>query len=369
MSNRVVIISNNIASTNRFRLPLIKWLLVRDAEIHIVLFDRGDLGPIGSLPVHFHYLDVSNRTVSPFQIRKAVASLAENIREIRPDLVLTYQIMPNVIGPLALKKSKVNCPVISTVEGRGNPFIDRGLKATIVRKAACFLLKKSFRFCTSVYFLNEDDATLFSKTYHLVEPGKIRFIDGVGLDLDKFFPKKFENSKQVVMVARLFRNKGVLDFLKCAELVKKAIPESKFVLVGPEGDIKQSDLMQYIDSGTVYWAREQEDVRPFYWDSDLCCLPSYGEGFGLTLAEANACGRGCLAYDVPGCRKAIRNGVNGFLVEAKNIQALAEKVIELLNNNDMLQQLGENGAHEAKKRWSFEIAEQDFLNQISSMIK
>ena len=369
MSKRVLIISNNIASTNRFRLPLIKWLLSRDVEVHVLLFDRGDLGPVGNIQVIFHHLDFSNRALSPFKIRKAIAHLSEVIEKISPNLVLTYQIMPNVIGPLAVEKSGTNCPIISTVEGRGNPFIDRGLKATLVRKAACFLLKQSFKISNYVYFLNNDDATLFSKEFHLVADEKIRFIDGVGLDLDKFYPKGLVFNKQVVMVARLLKNKGVFDFVKCAEIVKKAVPESEFVLVGPEGDVKEADLKPYIDSGVIRWAGEQEDVRPYYWDSDLCCLPSYGEGFGLTLAEANACGRGCLAYDVPGCRKAIRNGINGFLVEEKNIQALADKIIELLGNKDTLRQLGDNGILEAKKRWSFENAEKDFLNQISGMLK
>jgi glycosyltransferase involved in cell wall biosynthesis len=86
----------------------------------------------------------------------------------------------------------------------------------------------------------------------------------------------------------------------------------------------------------------------------IVCLPSFREGLPKALLEAAACGRPIVATDVPGCREVVRDGINGFLVPARNNSALAEALRKLIDSKALRSLMGARGHEIARNEFSEE---------------
>jgi glycosyltransferase involved in cell wall biosynthesis len=95
----------------------------------------------------------------------------------------------------------------------------------------------------------------------------------------------------------------------------------------------------------------------------LIVHPSILEGFGLVVIEANARGTPAVAYDVPGLRTSIRNGVTGLLVENGNVSALADAVVSLIKDTELRNRLAES-ALTYSKQFSWDSAAKVFSEVI-----
>ena len=105
-------------------------------------------------------------------------------------------------------------------------------------------------------------------------------------------------------------------------------------LVGPydtnPSAIKPEALQPYIDDGSIQYVGEQKNVYPYLRDCTAYVLPSYHEGTPKTVLEAMACGRPTITTDAPGCRETVTDGLNGYLVPVKDVDAIVaamEKII------------------------------------------
>ncbi len=87
----------------------------------------------------------------------------------------------------------------------------------------------------------------------------------------------------------------------------------------------------------------QEDVAPFYSAFDAFVLPSANEGTPVTAIEALAAGRPVVATRVGGVPDVVRDGEDGFLVEAGDVEGLAERLAALAADPGLRQQMGEAG--------------------------
>ena len=139
------------------------------------------------------------------------------IREICPDIVVTFMLKPNTFGVLAAKKAGVKS-IYSMVEGAGDVFINGGLKWKAIRAVVCGLYRRAFRHSRKVFFLNNDDKAEFIQK-RLVTSEQCEVIHGIGVDLDKFAYRPMKNRQTFLMVARMLRTKGVFEYCECAKSV------------------------------------------------------------------------------------------------------------------------------------------------------
>ena len=362
---KVLILSNTLRATMSFRIPLLKWLLGQQCNVYVVLFDDDNKDELMTIVSNVYEVNIKNSSLSPRKMLIASKQLKKIMSQINPDLILTFMVMANILGPLSAPK---NVPIISMVEGRGRVFQQEGTKWKLIRFIVSKLLRHSLRRCESVYFLNSDDRDLFIKLAIVVK-NKTKLMNGIGVDLKKFSFTPISNFNRVVMVSRLYKTKGVFDFCEMASAVKKQRPDIEFLLVGPKGDISEKDLKPYLDSGAIRWTGPKKDIENVYKESTFSVLTSYGEGFPMTIMESCASGRPCIAYDVPGCRDAILNGVNGFLIKPKDVLGLVDRVLQLLSNKEQLMNLSVNSSKYAENHWSFQDAQKEYLDQISEIIK
>jgi glycosyltransferase involved in cell wall biosynthesis len=151
-----------------------------------------------------------------------------------------------------------------------------------------------------------------------------------------------------MFAARLLRDKGIREFVEAAQILKAGDIAARFVVVGDCDDanptaIGSEQLAAWQNEGAIEWWGRRSDMPKVLASSHVVCLPSYREGLPKVLLEAAASGRPIVTTDVPGCRDVVRDGVNGFLVPARDSVALAAAIGRLIADPEMRVRMGREG--------------------------
>jgi glycosyltransferase involved in cell wall biosynthesis len=135
-------------------------------------------------------------------------------------------------------------------------------------------------------------------------------------------------------VGRLSTQKSPSDFVRVAEIIHRSKPDAHFVWVGDgplEQDVRKLSTSLQLDSA-IHWLGQRSDIQQLLHLFDCLILTSRWEGFPLVVLEAMAAGVPMVATDILGTRELIQHGVNGWLAPARDTEALAGWVLELLTN-------------------------------------
>ena len=92
-------------------------------------------------------------------------------------------------------------------------------------------------------------------------------------------------------------------------------------------------------------------MRPAISDCSVYVLPSYREGTPRTVLEAMAMGRAVITTDAPGCRETVVDGDNGFLVPVKDVNALADAMIKVIESPGLAASMGERSRQIAESKY------------------
>jgi glycosyltransferase involved in cell wall biosynthesis len=353
---KILLICSKSTIVVTFRKKLIEKLQALGHHVCVLTFDNENEELIKSRGIEFHYFNDANRSLNPFKLFTLKSRYAKAIKEIAPDMVFTFMLKPNIYGVQGAIKAGIT-NVYSMVEGAGDVFIYNSLKWKLIRKFVCHGYKKAFKNSKKVFFLNSDDKKDFVKR-GLVKDEQCELIHGIGIDLEHFEYQPIENKQTFLMIARLLHTKGIFEYCEAAKIVKEKYPNAIFNLLGPEGPIKAEDLKSYTESGIINYLGATTDVRPFIKDCGIYVLPSYREGFSVSIMEAQAVGRAVITGDTNGTRDAVDDGYNGFLVPIKNSKALAEKMIYFLENPDKIEEMGANA-----RKYAEEMFDQEVINE------
>ncbi len=359
---KIMLICAMSISVKSFRIPLIKTLQKEGYRVGVVVFDDDNKELIQSLGVDYFCVGGDNRTTNPLKFLKTKKAYSKIIKEYQPDAVLTFMVKPNTLGVPAAKKAGVK-KVVSFVEGLGDVFILNSLKMRLVRKIVCWLYKKAFKKVDRAIFLNNDDKQEFLRR-KLIKEDKCETIHGIGVDLERFTYSDVKNSNVFLMIARMLKTKGIMEYCEAARLVKQKYPEAQFNYLGGEGTVSVEDVKEYIDKGELNYLGEVQDVRPYIEDCGVFVLPSYREGLPVSVMEAEAVGRAILASDCEGCRETVVDGYNGFLIERSNSQALADKMCWFIENPEKVKEMGLNARKFAQENFDEKIINTQILEII-----
>lgn len=297
--------------------------------------------------------DMNRRGLNPLALMREAMVLAGIFRREHPDLVHLVALRPVVVGGLAARMAGIP-RIVSAVTGMGFLFTDVGRMPWVRRALQRTLPWLLSRGLTIVQ--NDDDARQL--TAFGLSSEHLRLIPGAGVDTGRFAPRETSGGAPVVMMAsRLLRDKGIGEFVDAARALRDRGP--RFVLVGaidPENPASISDLelQRWMAEGVVEWWGHSADMAATLMRADIVCLPSYREGLPKILLEAMACGKACIATDVPGCRDAVRDKDNGLLVPARDSAALVSAIGRLLDHPDQRQRMGVRGRARAVEEFSQE---------------
>jgi glycosyltransferase involved in cell wall biosynthesis len=310
-----------------------------------------------------------SRNVDPIMDVYAVWQLVRIFREERPSVVHTFDTKPAVWGRLAAKVAGVPV-VIGTLPGLGSLYVTPNWRGRLARLVYQPLQTAACRWADLTVFQNDDDAREFERR-RVVPRARATVISGSGVPTDVYAPSDagaasrlraelgFEASVVVVMLSRVLRSKGVLDFAAASRAVRLADPSVRFVLVGEEDadSLDQASAAELDDvRDSVLWLGRRKDVKDILGLADVFVFPSYyREGVPRVLLEAASMGLPLVAADVPGSREVVVDGVNGFLVAPRDPDAIADAVLRLALAPELRRHFGNRSRQLAVSRFDLAV--------------
>lgn len=347
---KILLISPTSNQIVTFRKSLIEKFQSEGFDVYTIAFDEENRALIESRGITHFCVSGANRSTNPFETFGLKKQYEKIIKQVKPDIVFTFMLKPNIFGVRAANKAGVK-KIFSMVEGAGDVFINNTLKWKIIRTIVCKMYRKSFKSSDKVFFLNNDDKAEFISR-KLVKEQQCEVIPGIGIDLEHFAFKPIKNRRTFLMIARMLKTKGVIEYCKAARIVRQKYPDAVFNYLGAEGNIKLLDIQEYIDDGSINYLGTTKDVRPYLEDILLLLLlSSYREGMPMSILEAEAVGRGIIASNSVGCKDTVIDGYNGFLIERGDYKTMAEKVIWCIEHAQEAEQFGLNSRKLAEERF------------------
>jgi glycosyltransferase involved in cell wall biosynthesis len=329
---RIVISANAAWNIVNFRSGLIRALQARGHEIIAIAPPDEHAARVRALDVDFHPIAMNKQGLSPAADLALLLRYRRLLAQVGADTFLGYTAKPNIYGSLAAQS--LGMQVINNVSGLGTAFIRGGWLLRLVAGLYRVALRRS----STIFFQNADDRNLFVSE-GLARPEQARVLPGSGVDLVQFAPQSRailpEQPFRFILVGRLIRDKGVMEYVSAARRLRPRWPDVRFQLLGAvdaenRTAISSEMVEDWVREGVVDYLGEAEDVRPFLASADCVVLPSYREGLPRTLLEAAAMGRPIIATDVPGCREVARNDVNAFLCFPRDASSLAGAMERML---------------------------------------
>lgn len=323
---RVLILANFDVGLYKFRKELIGELLARGCEVYLSLPDGEFIQPLVAMGCKFLNTPVDRRGINPGTDLKLFRRYQKLLRQVRPDLVITYTIKPNIYGGIACRLAKV--PYAVNITGLGTAFQTEGLfKRLIVR-----LYKTACKRAKVVFFENEENQRVFVE-HRIVPREQTCKLNGAGVNLQEYplceYPPE-DGELRFLFVGRVMKEKGVDELFEAARRIRREHPSVSFDVVGPFEDDYKEKIDRLVGEGVIRYHGFQSDVRPFYQRCHCFVLPSYHEGMANTLLEAGATGRPLITSDIPGCREAVVNGESGILVKAGSVDSLTDALRDFI---------------------------------------
>jgi len=382
---RILYIGNHAGIFLSHRLPVFKKMIESGYEVHVAVPSKTDLlsqniheNSVKAIKKNgFQYYDIQIHRSSTM-VKKEILSFIQIIKlykMIKPDLVYHATQKPVLYGSFISKMVKVPC-VINSLTGLGFVFTDKGIKASLLKIVIKFLYRYTLDQQNSMnIFHNNDDRNYFLKK-RIVNKENSLVIKGSGVNLDEFAfkPEPDEQNPIIIFPSRLLRDKGVLEFVNAAKIIKLNNIKARFVLVGDIDPINptsvtKKDVKLWEKNGLIEWWGWRRDMPSVYQQASIVCLPSYREGMSKSLIEGLASGRPIVTTNVPGCREIIANPVNGILVDKKDSKKLGDGLTILIKDRKLRQIMGKNSRKLAVKEFSLEKVVDDTMKLCNKLLE
>lgn len=354
----VAIIGNQGFSMLNFRGALIEDLVAQGHTVYALApsinqDEAAALLQLGAEPVEIR---LARTGTNPLTDLSTLLHLRRVLKRLRPDFTLGYAAKPAIYGTLAAWLARVP-KRFAMIEGLGYVFIPQERESfakKTLRRIVTSLFRLALSLTNKVFFLNSDDVADFS-ALGLLRYGQAVNIGGIGVDLERWRPAPpVLDPVTFLFVGRLLRDKGILDFVSAARLIKEAHPSVRFLLVGGVDEnpqsISRAIAESWVEEGLVEWMGHTQ-VAPWLEQASVFVLPSYREGVPRSTQEAMAMGRPVITTDAPGCRETVVNGINGYLVPPRDPSALAAAMQAFITEPERIVSMGHESRRMAEARF------------------
>jgi glycosyltransferase involved in cell wall biosynthesis len=241
----------------------------------------------------------------------------------------------------------------------------------------------------SMYFspFLESQLLKLSNIVTAVSPSVASELNGYGMDSSKvavmwngvdektFFPirNKEKMEKYVLYTGVLRARKGLFDLIKCAIIVKKTIPDIKFVICGT-GPLLQKLKEQVrrvgLEEQVIFLGRvDRKKLIQIYQNATIYVLPSIYEGLPTVLLEAMACGLPIVATNIGGNRDIISSNVNGLLVPPSSPKEMAQMITLLWADESLRKRLGGSATETILKKYTWDMITDDFVHVYECLLQ
>lgn len=340
--------------------PLNEFLIEKDYDVHTIASLDDYNEDLVKMNLTSHTVDI-DRKISPLKNIKSIINIVKILRNVKPKILHVHTPVASVLGRLAGKIAGVPT-IIYTAHG----FYFHENMSKIKFKFYYLIEKFMARFFTDYIFIQSSEDYQYALTHNFKKENKLVHISN-GIDLDEKFNYslmkninlrgKLGFAKEdfiVTFVGRLVEEKGILDLIEASQLLNKKIT----VIFMGELPSKERDnsiskiITEYSEKENIKFLGSIDNINEYLYVSDVFCLPSYREGMPRSIIEAMAMKNAVVATNIRGSREEIIDQENGYLINIKAPQEIAEKINFLFKNPDILESMKENAYDRAHKLYN-----------------
>ncbi|SFM25945.1 galacturonosyltransferase [Gracilibacillus orientalis] len=364
--NKILILANHFITIYAFRKELVKELIEKGNEVYLALPESDENEFFQNMGCKIIETPIERRGTNPLSDIKLLFKYLKVIRSIKPDIVLTYTIKPNIYGGIATRFCQTKA--IHTVTGLGSIYIQEMWQ----KKIAIFLNRIAFKSASKIVFLNEENKNFYNQIGIISTNQNTMLVPGSGVNLENFKYEQQPNDTNITFtfVGRVLRDKGIEEYLTAAKELALIYGNIKFEVVGFVDEEKYIDILKrYDNEGLINYLGKREDILDIMKKSSCIVLPSYGEGRGTVLQEGASVGRPLITCDTYGCKDNVENGYNGYLckvADAESLKNAMDKFINLPLEEKTL--MGKRSRKKAEKEFDRKIVIKAYIMAINKII-
>lgn len=364
---KVLILANKSTGLYKFRGELLETLIAKGHEVFISVPNGDFIDDMQQMGCHFIETEISRHGTNPLTDLALAKKYCSIIKSVKPDIVFTYTIKPNVYGGIACQLCKV--PYVANVTGLGTAVENGG----ILQKITLALYRTGLRKARRVFFQNQANQDFMLR--HKVVRGAYSLLPGSGVNLERFAPLPYPDETDgihFVFISRIMREKGIDQYLDAALSFRTRTglsPRPVFHICGfCEAEYK-GKLDEYIKNGTVIYHGMVRDVREIHKISHCTIHPSfYPEGISNVLLESCACARPIITTDRDGCHEVVDDGMNGFVVKQRDSEDLIKKIEKFLAlSYEQKMQMGLAGRTKVECEFDRKIVVDAYLKEMENL--
>ena len=360
---KVLILANNSGGLYKFRKELLEALLAKKHEVFISLPNGDFIEEMQQMGCHFIETEISRHGTNPLTDLALAKKYCSIIKYVKPDIVFTYTIKPNVYGGIACQLCKV--PYVANVTGLGTAVENGG----ILQKITLALYKTGLRKAKQVFFQNQENQDFMLK--HKVVKGAYSLLPGSGVNLEQFAPLPYPDENDgihFVFISRIMREKGIDQYLDAASHYQDN-PKVIFHVCGFCEKEYQGKLEELANKRVVICHGMVHNVREIFAKTHCTIHPSfYPEGISNVLLESCASARPIITTDRSGCREVVEDCVNGFIVMQRDSGDLIQKIEKFLTlKHEQKMQMGFAGRAMVEQKFNRKIVVDAYLKDLENV--
>lgn len=328
-------------------LPMARAAVELGFEVAVITRVRDHRTAIEAVGARVIPLEAERSSLNPMAAGYAAGHLASILKAWRPDIVHCIALRSILVGGAACAMAGIEARVYA-LTGLGLIGARADAAAGVARSGIRFLLRGMLESRNTHYlFENEDDPRLLG--LDPADASRVTIIGGAGIDPDRITPQPMPPAPplRIAVVARMLWSKGIDKVVEAVRQARAGGAPIELSLYGaPDPSnrraIPETKLRAWSSEPGIAWHGPTSDVAAVWRDHHVCCLASRGgEGLPRTLLEGAAAGRAIVTTDVPGCRRLVRDGVEGVIVPPNDPAALARAFADLASHPEQVARLGE----------------------------
>lgn len=362
MSKTILILANADGGLYHFRKELLEAFANKGYKIYCSLPFGENIQNITALGCECINTKISRHGTNPLEDFKLFLRYIRLIYKVKPNVVLTYTIKPNIYGGLASRIKKV--PYIANITGLGTAIQSQGF----IQKLTLTLYRVGLRRAETVFFQNSENQKFMLRKG--VVKCKNDLLPGSGVNLEQHrFEEYFNNDKVILLtIGRIMRDKGVDEILHAAEIIKSEYSNVIFRFIGSYDENYHTQFERAVNEGLIEYMGSQPQVHSFITESHATLHASYHEGMSNVLLETAASGRPIIATDVPGCRETFDDGVSGISFKPKNVDDMVRAIKEFLSlSNEQKAEMGKAGRQKMEREFNRDIIVNKYMQIIEKL--
>lgn len=300
---RILVLTNSSGGLYDFRNEFVQALL-SEHEVYVSMPDDVKEKELAAEGCKIIKTDINRRGINPLEDLKLYRAYSRMIKELKPALVVTYTIKPNIYGGFAAARRKI--PYIATITGLGGAFDRTG----ILLKLIVTMYKTGLKKASCVFFQNEENRGIFQRLG--ITAKKTRMVMGSGVNLERHCYEEYPAGEDThfLFVGRVMKERGILEYIEAAKALHS---DSVFFDIMGYCDEDYQDMLDELEQeGIVHQIGFHTEVHPYLAAAGAIVVASFHEGMSNALIEGAATGRPVIASNISGCLEAFEEGRTGF---------------------------------------------------------